>query len=123
MLLYRGWASPAAATTPRQAFGFVFVDCRLVADTAAKKVFLGRPWRPFARTVYIRTEMGEHIAPAGWDNWRNPENEKTAYYAEYESSGPGGATAARVGLVAAACVRRSEKIYDRKHPGGMGCRI
>ncbi|HEY4061719.1 MAG TPA: pectinesterase family protein [Puia sp.] len=79
----------AASTTPRQQYGFVFLDCRLVADTAAKKVWLGRPWRPYSRTVYIRTEMGGHIVPAGWDNWRNPENEKTAYYAEYESRGAG----------------------------------
>ncbi|MBS1601209.1 MAG: pectin esterase [Bacteroidetes bacterium] len=79
----------AAATTPRQAFGFVFMDCRLEADTSVKKVFLGRPWRPYAKTVFLRTDMGPQIAPAGWDNWRNPENEKTAYYAEYESHGPG----------------------------------
>ena len=79
----------AAATTPRQAFGFVFLDCRLIADTAAKRVFLGRPWRPYARTVYIRTEMDSPIVPAGWDNWRNAENEKTAYYAEFASKGPG----------------------------------
>jgi pectinesterase len=87
----------AAATTPRQEYGFVFLDCRLIADTAAKKVFLGRPWRPYAKTVYIRTEMGVQIAPAGWDNWRNPENEKTAYYGEYESTGPGAASGQRVG--------------------------
>lgn len=87
----------AAATTPRQEFGFVFLDCRLIADTAAKKVFLGRPWRPYAKTVYIRTEMGAQIAPVGWDNWRNPENEKTAYYAEYESKGPGAAPGQRAG--------------------------
>ena len=87
----------AAATTPRQEFGFVFLDCRLIADTAAKKVFLGRPWRPYAKTVYIRTEMGAQIALVGWDNWRNPENEKTAYYAEYESKGPGAAPGQRAG--------------------------
>jgi pectinesterase len=86
----------AAATTPRQRFGFVFLDCRLIADTAAKKVFLGRPWRPYARTVYLRTEMGEHIVAAGWDNWRNPENEKTAFYAEYRSTGSGATTEGRV---------------------------
>lgn len=79
----------AASTPPGHVFGFVFLDCRLIADTAAKKVFLGRPWRPYARTVYIRTELGSHITPAGWDNWRNPDNEKTAYYAEYESRGEG----------------------------------
>jgi len=82
----------AASTTPRQAFGFVFLDCRLEADDSVRKVFLGRPWRPYAKTVFIRTEMGPQIAPAGWDNWRNPENEKTAYYAEYESRGPGAAS-------------------------------
>jgi pectinesterase len=86
----------AASTTPKQAFGFVFFDCQLIADTAAQKVFLGRPWRPYARTVFINTKMGDHILPAGWDNWRNPENEKTAYYAEYNSQGPGANTSGRV---------------------------
>lgn len=85
----------AAATRPGHAFGFVFLDCRLIADTAAKHVFLGRPWRPYARVVYIRTEMGPQIAPVGWDNWRNAENEKTAYFAEYESRGPGAAAGQR----------------------------
>ena len=33
--------------------------------------------------------MGKHIIPAGWDNWRNPANENTARYAEYNSTGPG----------------------------------
>lgn len=87
----------AAATPPYQPFGFVFFDCRLVADSLAKKVFLGRPWRPHAKTIFIRTVMGEHILPAGWDNWRNAENEKTALYAEYGSTGPGGNSAQRVG--------------------------
>lgn len=77
----------AASTTSKQTYGFVFFNCKLVADTAAKKVFLGRPWRPYARTVFINTEMGNHIVAAGWDNWRNPENEKTAFYAEYNSKG------------------------------------
>ncbi|HEY9003735.1 MAG TPA: pectinesterase family protein [Mucilaginibacter sp.] len=79
----------AASTTPRQQYGFVFLDCKLVADTSVKKAHLGRPWRPNAKVVYIRTEMGSHIVPTAWDNWRNPENEKTAFFAEYQSSGPG----------------------------------
>ncbi|WP_205509141.1 pectinesterase family protein [Longitalea arenae] len=79
----------AASTTPRQAYGFVFFNCKLLADTGATKVLLGRPWRPYARTVFINTEMGQHISAIGWDNWRNPANEKTAFYAEYNSKGPG----------------------------------
>ncbi len=86
----------AASTRPGQKFGYVFLNCKLIADTAAKKVFLGRPWRPYAKTVYINTVMGGHILKEGWDNWRNPDNEKTVLYAEYNSSGPGGNTSSRV---------------------------
>jgi pectinesterase len=85
----------AASTTPRQQFGYVFLDCKLIADTGVQKVHLGRPWRPNARVVYIRTEMGAHIVPIGWDNWRNPDNEKTAFFAEYKSTGPGANPAGR----------------------------
>jgi pectinesterase len=79
----------AASTSPDQKFGYVFFNCKLTADTAAKKCFLGRPWRPYAKTVFINTEMGSHIVPAGWNNWSRPENEGTAYYAEYKSTGAG----------------------------------
>lgn len=40
--------------------------------------------------------MGHHIVPAGWNNWNNPENEKTVLYAEYNSKGPGANAAGRV---------------------------
>jgi pectinesterase len=86
----------AAATGSSQKFGFVFFDCRLIADTGAKKCFLGRPWRPYAKTVFINTEMGNHITPEGWNNWNNPNNEKTATYAEYGSKGPGAKIKERV---------------------------
>jgi pectinesterase len=87
----------AASTPAGQAYGFVFLNCRLTADTAlAKKVHHGRPWRPNAQVVYLRCELGGHIVPAGWDNWKNADNEKTAYYAEYRSTGPGANPAARV---------------------------
>lgn len=86
----------AAATPQNQAYGFVFFDCKLIADISATKVFLGRPWRPNAKTVFIRTEMGRHIVPEGWNNWGNADNEKTVIYAEFESSGEGATTQKRV---------------------------
>jgi len=86
----------AASTTQRQAYGYVFLDCKLTANEEAKKVYLGRPWRQYARTVFINTEMGDHIRPEGWDNWRNPANEQTAFYAEYNNKGTGAATTNRV---------------------------
>ncbi|MFM6975539.1 MAG: pectinesterase family protein [Sphingobacteriaceae bacterium] len=86
----------AASTTQKQAFGFVFIDCKLTADSAAKKVYLGRPWRPYARTVFIRTDMGAHIVPEGWHDWNKNENHLTAFYAEYGSKGPGSSKNERV---------------------------
>lgn len=85
----------AAATPQNQPYGFVFRRCRLMADTTlATNVSLGRPWQPYAQVTYLHTYMGPHIRPAGWDNWKKPESEKTARYAEYRSAGPGAAPAA-----------------------------
>ncbi|SOD94786.1 pectinesterase family protein [Spirosoma fluviale] len=87
----------AAATPVYQPYGFIFFDCKLTADPVAKKVYLGRPWRPNAKTIFVRTQMDSHILPAGWDNWNNADNEKTVLYAEYGNTGPGSSTSGRVG--------------------------
>jgi pectinesterase len=87
----------AAATPAYQRYGFVFFDCKLIADPAVKKAYLGRPWRPYARTIFIRTDIGNHILPEGWDNWDNAANEKTVLYAEFGSTGAGGDVSKRVG--------------------------
>ena len=77
--------------------GFVFDHCRLTADAGAGKVYLGRPWRDLATVVFLYTEMGAHIQAAGWSEWHPGETDRlrTATYAEYESSGPGGSWAGR----------------------------
>lgn len=85
----------AASTTQQDPYGFVFVDCKLIAkDATVNKVFLGRPWRPYSQTVFINTEMGAHILPEGWNPWKGdknfPDKEKTVFYAEYDSKGEGG---------------------------------
>ncbi|MDE5692973.1 MAG: pectin esterase, partial [Duncaniella sp.] len=86
-----------AASTPEDVkVGYVFDRCRLTAAPEATKVYLGRPWRPYAHTVFINCEMGRHIVPAGWHNWKNPANEATARYGEYGSTGPGAEQASRV---------------------------
>ncbi|OON69849.1 pectin esterase [Hymenobacter sp. CRA2] len=110
----------AASTTERQSYGFVFLDCTLTADTTlATKVHLGRPWRPHARVVYLRTNMGGHIAPAGWDNWKNPANEKTAYFAEYQSRGPGAQPGQRVGWSHQLTKREAKRYTLKRIFGGQ----
>jgi len=86
----------AASTPERQAYGFVFLACQLTADEGVDKVYLGRPWRKYAKTAFLHCEMGSHILPQGWDNWSSPEREKTTFYAEYQNTGAGADTIARV---------------------------
>lgn len=79
----------AASTNKGQPYGFVMDHCSVLAAPGVGHVLLGRPWRPYARTVWLNAQMGSFIAPAGWDNWRDTANQKTAYYAEYASKGKG----------------------------------
>lgn len=76
---------------------YVFNHCRLTAAPGVTGVWLGRPWRPFAAVVFLNTEMGAHIAPAGWREWHPGETNylETVFYAEYNSTGPGAARASR----------------------------
>ncbi|TKC55433.1 pectin esterase [Pedobacter hiemivivus] len=90
----------AAATRVNQKFGFVLFNCTLKAAEKVTKVYLGRPWRPYAKTVFITCELGSHIVPEGWNPWKGdamfPDKEKTAYYAEFGSKGSGATVKARV---------------------------
>jgi len=79
----------AASTLQENAFGFVFINCNLTGNADANSVYLGRPWRPFARTVYINCAIDSIIKTEGWHNWGKPDAEKTTFYAEYNSKGAG----------------------------------
>ena len=75
--------------------GFVFINSKLTGENTTKGVYLGRPWRDYGRTVYLNTTMDAHIRPEGWHHWL-PEREKTAYFAEYNSTGAGAKMSERV---------------------------
>jgi pectinesterase len=79
----------AASTPKEQVYGYVFNHCRLTGDTSLHLVSLGRPWRPYAKVVYLNSYMDAHIKAEGWSVWNNNDNHKTTYYAEYKSKGPG----------------------------------
>ncbi|MBQ2802798.1 MAG: pectin methylesterase [Lachnospiraceae bacterium] len=83
-----------AASTPReQEYGYVFKDCRLLSDCPPHSVYLGRPWREWAKTVFLHCELGEHIHPLGWNDWKKTHGH--FYYGEYCSYGPGANPQAR----------------------------
>ena len=86
----------AASTCRGQACGLIFENCRLTAAEGVARCWLGRPWRDHAQTVFIGCEMGAHILPEGWHDWSKPHAQKTVFYAEYDSEGPGAAPRSRV---------------------------
>lgn len=86
-----------AASTPKEAkYGYIFKHCKLTAESGVDKVYLGRPWRPYAYTLFIECELGKHIVPAGWHNWGKQSNEETARYMEYKNTGEGANVSERV---------------------------
>ena len=86
----------AASTPKNQDYGLVFNQCKLTAAENVDQVYLGRPWRQFAKTVFLNSSLGAHILPAGWDNWGSQEKELSVFYAEYNNTGAGAKTDKRV---------------------------
>ncbi len=84
----------AASTPEGQRFGYVFDSCSLTSDCPKHSVFLGRPWREYAKTVFLNCELGEHIHPEGWTDWNKPHGH--FYYGEYQSYGPGASPKTRI---------------------------
>jgi pectinesterase len=87
-----------AASTPDSAkYGYVFIKCSIEGDAPPASFFLGRPWRPYAKTVFIDCTMTAIVKPEGWNNWRKESNEQTVFYGEYHSTGKGADKTMRVG--------------------------
>jgi pectin methylesterase-like acyl-CoA thioesterase len=92
-----GYVTAQSNTRAGQDAGYVFNHVRLTADDGSGPVYLGRPWRDYSTVVFMNTEIGAHIQPAGWSAWQGSPTDrlKTATYAEFNSSGPGANAAAR----------------------------
>ena len=110
-----GYLTAQSRTSPNQTTGYIILNSKVTSSinheaapmdastpgakstaSARNSIGLGRPWRPYSLVIYIDTELPADLNPAGWNNWNNPTNEKTAYYAESNSTGPGANASARV---------------------------
>ncbi|HEV2327854.1 MAG TPA: pectinesterase family protein [Verrucomicrobiae bacterium] len=85
----------AASTPVDQPYGFVFSHCQIDGANGVKS-FLGRPWRNHASVMWLNCQMSNVVRPEGWFDWKKPESHATVRYGEFDSSGPGGNTSARV---------------------------
>lgn len=89
-----------AASTPQNIqYGYIFNNCSIKLSNDVTKMYLGRPWRAYAMTLFMNCTLPAGIIPQGWDNWRNPENEKTARYMEYNNVGEGANTSKRANWI------------------------
>lgn len=85
----------AASTAKGQEYGYVFKNCKLTSNCPPHSVYLGRPWRNYAKTIFIECDLGEHIHPAGWFDWNKKDAHDTIFYAEYHSTGLGASPTTR----------------------------
>lgn len=86
----------AASTPENNKYGYVFRNCWISGDIGVNNVDFGRPWRPYAKVVWLNCYESSCVSAKGWNNWGNAENEETAYYAEYNCFGPGSDISKRV---------------------------
>ena len=77
----------AASTVEGRAFGIAVFNSTITAAPEVDRMYLGRPWRNYAKTVFIDCTMGGFIRPEGWHNWGRPEAESLACYGEYNTRG------------------------------------
>ncbi|KAI3794602.1 hypothetical protein L1987_37234 [Smallanthus sonchifolius] len=91
---------------PAQPTGFVFQNCTINgteeymklynSKPKVRKNFLGRPWKEFARTVFIGCNLESLITPQGWIPWKDDFALKTLYYGEINNIGKGSELSGRV---------------------------
>lgn len=89
----------APSTYENQKYGYVFNNCHFKSNCPDNTVYLGRPWRIFAKTVLIHCELDGHIKNEGFHDWNKPESHDTVFYAEYDCYGKGYTPELRAGFV------------------------
>jgi pectinesterase len=115
-----GYLTAQSNTRAGQDAGYVFNHCKLTADPGAGSVYLGRPWRDYSTVIYLNTEMGVQIVPAGWSEWKSAPVPRlpTATYAEFRSSGPGANAKAREPWSKQLTEAEAKKYETRVYLGG-----
>ncbi len=108
----------AASTAEGQKYGYVFESCRFTGECPQETVYLGRPWRNFAKTVILRSYLGPHIFKEGWHNWGKKDAESKLFYAEYQNFGAGFVPEARPSWVTLLSEEDAEDYTRQKVLGG-----
>ena len=92
-ILRPGYLTAQSRTTASQPMGYVITHSRVTAaDLGGRTFFLGRPWRAFARVIFMETELPASLDPLGWKDWKsNAPVPADVFFAEFRNTGPGSA--------------------------------
>ncbi|XP_004489925.1 probable pectinesterase 29 [Cicer arietinum] len=88
-----GYITAQGRTNPNDGSGFVFKDSHVFGNGT---VYLGRPWRGYARVLFYNTNMTNVVRPSGWNSWNFDSREDHVTFAEHGNFGPGADTSKRV---------------------------
>jgi pectinesterase len=76
----------APSTPEGQTYGYLFLGCRFVSkECAPGTCYLARPWREYAKAVFVNCAIGPHIHPDGFHDWNKPAFHTQGLFASYES--------------------------------------
>lgn len=100
---------------PNENTGISIQNCTVTAASdlvpvkTSFEAYLGRPWRNYSRTVFMKSYLDDLIQPAGWLEWNGSFALSTLYYGEYMNSGPGAGTANRVRWAGYQVIKKSKE--------------
>ncbi|KAL2337533.1 hypothetical protein Fmac_011979 [Flemingia macrophylla] len=87
---------------PNKNTGISIQSCRVGPDSEfatlkdSHSTFLGRPWKKYSRTVFLKTDLDGMVNPRGWGEWSGNFALSTLFYGEYMNTGSGASTQNRV---------------------------
>lgn len=80
--------------------GFVFQLCNITGEPLLREkvveTYLGRPWKPYSRVVFIECFIDSVVDRRGYLPWNGSMGLDTLFYGEYNNSGPGSDVKGRV---------------------------
>lgn len=83
-----GTAVTAPNTDQAVAYGLVFLGGKLTSSQGSATTVLGRNWGAYGSATFLRTDLGAHIKPVGWQAM-GENTLDTARFAEYKTTGAG----------------------------------
>ena len=85
-------------TDPNMNTGISIQHCNIspFGNLSSVETYLGRPWKNYSTTLYMRSRMDGLVSPRGQLPWTGNSALDTIFYVEFHNVGPGASTKNRV---------------------------